>query len=185
MRHLPALIVAAGMAVPALASAHVVFTQTAALPGSNTVYALRIGHGCSGAATTALRVEIPEGIAAKPQAKAGWTVTVERTPLKTPVKGEGGKMVMDRVSAITWTGNLPDDQFDDFGLMLKLPATTGPVYFPAHQTCVTGHADWTDIPAASQAWHDVAHPAPVLNLAPEDGGNASAMGGKDMSHMDH
>lgn len=182
------LLVATFFALPFPAAAHVAFTETNAQPGSNYVGALRIGHGCDGAATTSLRVEIPDGVtSAKAQAKPGWTITVERTPLAQPVKGEGGKTVTDRVSAIIWTGNLPNDEFDDFGLMLKLPATTGPLYFPATQTCATGSADWKDVPAATQAWHDVPHPAPVLNLAPDDAssGDSMAMPGMDMSHMDH
>lgn len=180
------LIAAILLGLPALASAHVTFTQTTATPGSSYVGALRISHGCDGAATTSLKVEIPESVtSAKPQAKAGWTITVDRSPLAQPVKGEGGKMVTDRVSAITWTGNLPNDQFDDFGLMLKLPAATGPLYFTATQTCATGNAVWKDIPAANQAWHDVPHPAPMLNLTPDDAGSSDGMTGMDMTHMDH
>ena len=115
------------------------FTQTAAVPGANAVYALRIGHGCGGSATASLRVEIPEGVmAARPEAKPGWTISVEHTPLKTPVPGEGGKMQTDRVSAITWTGTLPDDEFDDFPVELKLPKTSGALYFPATQVCQAG-----------------------------------------------
>ncbi len=166
--------------LPLQAQAHVMFTQTAAQPGANAVYALRIGHGCGGSATASLRVEIPEGVmAARPEAKPGWTITVEHTPLKTPVSGEGGKMQTDRVSAITWTGTLPDDEFDDFPVELKLPKTSGALYFPATQVCQAGRADWRDVPVAGQK---VAHPAPVLVLG--DGMAAMAdMPGMDMGGM--
>ena len=170
------------LAPPAAASAHVVFADAKAAAGSTVVSALRIGHGCNGSATVSLRVEIPDSVmAARPQAKPGWTIAIERTPLKTPMPGEGGKMQTDRVSAITWTGDLPDDEFDDFVMQVKLPKAAGPVYFPATQVCRSGRADWRDIPVAGQA---SAHPAPVLMLT--DGMAAMPdMPGMDMSHMGH
>jgi len=172
----------AALTLPAAASAHVVFANGQAVAGSTFVSALRIGHGCSGSATVSLRVEIPEGVtAARPEAKPGWTITVERTPLKTPVPGEGGKMQTDRVSAITWTGNLADDEFDDFPMQLKLPKASGPLYFPATQVCQAGRADWRDVPSSGQK---VAHPAPVLMLT-DSTADMPDMPGMDMSHMGH
>ncbi len=168
------------LATPAAASAHVMFANARAPAGSNVVGALRVTHGCAGSATVSLRVEIPEGVTgARPQAKPGWTITVERTALKTPVPGEGGKMQTERVSAITWTGALPDDEFDDFAMSLKLPRAAGPLYFPAIQVCQAGRAEWKDIPAAGQA---SAHPAPVLTLTAD---GMAGMAGMDMNPMAH
>ncbi len=182
MKPLIILAAAAVLAVPAIATAHVMFANAQATAGTSYVGSLRVTHGCGGSATTALCVEIPESVTgAKPQAKPGWTIQVERVPLKTPVPGEGGKMQTTRVSAITWTGSLPDEEFDDFVVQLKLPKMAGEVYFPAVQTCQTGQTQWRDIPAAGQAWHDVAHPAPVLTLT--DG--MAGMSGMDMGGMAH
>jgi uncharacterized protein YcnI len=162
------------LATPALASAHVAFVAADVQPGAKAVENLRVSHGCDGSATTSLRVEIPENVtSAKPQAKPGWTITVEHAQLKTPIKAEGGKTVTDRVSAITWTGRLPDDEFDDFAVLLTLPKDAPAVYFPATQTCEKGAASWSDIPAAGQV--KLAHPAPVIDLTPHN------MGGMDMS----
>jgi len=158
------ILAAVFLCVPAVASAHIVFANSEATAGGTITSALRVGHGCAGSPTVSLRVEIPEGVAAKPQAKAGWTIAIERAPLKTPVAGEGGKMQTDRVSAITWTGTLPDDEYDDFAVQLKLPKTGGQVYFPVVQTCQVGRAEWKEIPAAGQSWHEMKHPAPVLNV---------------------
>ena len=168
------------LVLPVAASAHIMFVPGQAAAGSTFVGALRVGHGCSGSATVSLRVEIPEDVSgARPQAKPGWTIAIERTPLKTPMPGEGGKMQTDRVSAITWTGNLADDEFDDFAVQLKLPKASGPLYFPATQVCQAGRADWRDVPVAGQK---VAHPAPELMLT--DGRvNMPDMPGMDMSHM--
>jgi hypothetical protein len=147
------------------AHAHAVVSPDKAAPGGYYAGQLRISHGCNGSPTVAVRVEIPAGVtSARPQPKTGWTVKIEREPLAEPVKGEGGQVIRDRVKAITWSGNLPDDMFENFGLMLKLPAVAGPLYLPTVQTCKVGANRWTDIPAPGAAWNSVANPAPVLTL---------------------
>lgn len=164
---------------PALA--HVTLADAKAAPGAYFVSAFRIGHGCAGSATTALKIELPDAIIqARPQPKAGWTLEIERAPLSPPRPGEGGKPVTERVKSITWRGGpLPDDQFDAFGFMAKLPSQPGKLYFPAIQTCVQGEARWTDVPGPSGA--RLAHPAPMLEVT---GADADAMPGMDMSGMD-
>ncbi len=153
------------------AAAHIVLAEPSAPAGSYHAAFFRVSHGCDGSATVALRVELPAAIAiAKPQPKPGWTLAVEHAPLTTPVMAEG-KPVRKRVSAVTWTGRLADDQFDQFGVMLKLPAAAGPLYFPTIQRCERGETRWTTIPAPGQEWHSVPHPAPVLDVraGPDDG----------------
>ena len=121
--------VAAGIAVfiagTGVASAHMGVDLHGATPtaGSGSTIFLRPGHGCDGDATNALTVNIPAGVTGvKAQQKAGWKVTA------TPTQ-------------ITWSrGDLPDDQFDDFGIKLtwpKLPAgvASQKFYFQSVQTC--------------------------------------------------
>jgi uncharacterized protein YcnI len=146
------------------ATAHVMLSQPEA-PASSTYTAdFRVTHGCAGSATTALRVEIPADVTgARPQPKPGWTLTIEHQPLAKPVAGDGGRVITERVSAVTWSGgSLPDDEWDAFGLSAKLPARTGPLSFPAVQTCEHGEARWTDAPAAGHP----PHPAPTVTLTP-------------------
>jgi hypothetical protein len=120
---------AAGTAVfvagSGVASAHMGVDLHGATPtaGSGSTIFLRPGHGCDGDATNALTVNIPTGVTnVKAQQKAGWKVTASPTQ-------------------ITWSGgNLPDDQFDDFGLKLTWPSlpagvTSQKFYFQAVQTC--------------------------------------------------
>jgi len=146
------------------ASAHVVLTQTEAEAQSYYVATFRIGHGCDASPTVAFRVEIPVGVLiARPQPKPGWEVVIEREPMREPVPSEG-RPLTERVSAITWRGRLPADQFDEFAVMVKLPNMEGPLYFPSVQSCEQGVRAWTQIPAAGQAWHDVESPAPMVNL---------------------
>lgn len=151
-------------ALPAAAAAHVTFAPGSFTPGQAYVGALRVSHGCEGAATTGLRLEIPAGVTtAKPQAKPGWTITTESVPLDKPYVNGRGKTVSDRVSAVTWSGGtLPDDEFDDFTVMLTMPDGAQPVYFAAVQTCGATQVEWKDVPAAGQSPHDLKSPAPVL-----------------------
>lgn len=147
------------------AGAHVVFADREAQAGGYYAGFLRIAHGCGASPTRSVRVEIPESvISARPQPKPGWTLAVERQPLKPAVTGEGGALVTERVSAITWTGELPADQFDQFGIMMKLPATAGPLFFRTTQRCASGSNDWVNIPVSPAAWHMTAMPAPMLML---------------------
>jgi len=168
----PLISAAAGAAalIAAPAGAHVVLNPGQAAPGAYYAGAFRVSHGCSGSPTVALKVTIPAGVVtAKPRPKEGWTLTIEREPLAQPVTGEGGQTIRERVKAVTWRGRLPDDEFDEFGLMLKLPDAAGPLYFPAVQTCETGETRWVEIPAPGAA--RPATPAPVLEVTPAAGGH--------------
>lgn len=138
---------------PGLAQAHVVARADQTVAGSYSAVSFRLGHGCKGgAATVALKVTMPEGLgSARPQPKAGWTIEIEKSG--------------DRVAAITWKGRLPDDQFDDFAVLVKLPAAPGPIYFPAVQTCEAGESAWDQIPAAPDMT-GLERPAPVVTVIP-------------------
>lgn len=142
------------------ARAHVVVDAPSARAGAYHVLFFRVGHGCDGSPTTALRIEIPESIqAAKPQPKPGWALTIERTPLAAP-RVDHGKALTDRVAAITWSGRLEDAQWDQFGLQLKLPDAAGPIAFPVVQTCDSVAVRWDGATPS--------RPAPVLDVEPVD-----------------
>lgn len=151
------------LALPAAACAHITFAEPRAAAGAYHAAFLRVSHGCGGAATTMIRVEIPAGIdSARPQPKPGWTLSIERQPLAHALRSESGAAVTERISAVTWSGALPADQFDQFGLMLKLPAVAGPLYFPTVQRCTSGVNAWVNRPAGPEAWHATPMPAPML-----------------------
>ena len=114
---------------------------------------VRVPHGCDGAATDTIKVQIPAGFTSvKAQAKAGWQVAT--------VKADG-----TNVSEVIWSGgSLPDTQFDDFGISVKFPKTSGVHYVPVVQLCGASSAEWTQIPAAGQDSHALKHPAPSVNV---------------------
>ncbi len=147
------------------AQAHVVFADTEAAPNSYFATSMRVSHGCGNSPTRSVRVEIPEGVnIARPQPKPGWRLRIERMPLATPIQSEAGHQITERVTAITWTGNLPADQFEQFGIMMRLPDRVGRLHFPVVQTCASGEQRWEQIAAEGAAWGSVPRPAPVLTL---------------------
>lgn len=171
MRRVLICALAFASALAPAASAHVVFAEPEATPNSYYAGFLRIGHGCGDSPTRSVRVEIPDGVMiARPQPKPGWTLSVEGERLAEPVRSEGDNVLTERVTAITWTGDLPADQFDVFGIMMRLPDRTGPLYFPVIQTCANGEQRWEQTPADGAAWNSVARPPAMLTLRvrPED-----------------
>ena len=161
LRGRTAAAVAASLAatLPASALAHVSLSPAQAPAGAHQALRFQLGHGCDDAATTALRIEIPEGVdMARPQPKPGWRLRIDR-------QGE-------RVVAVTWSGRLPADQFDDFGLLIKTPATPATLYFPAVQSCGPVQQQWIEQPEADPG-ERLSHPAPRLTVGAPAGGVAA------------
>ena len=114
-----------------LAHAHIVLTEPKAVAGSYYKATLRVGHGCHGSATSGLTVQVPAGFqGAKPQPKFGWTVATRQAKLATPYNSHG-KTVTEDVVTLHWAASqdaaLPDDQFDEFAFMGRLPDQAGPM----------------------------------------------------------
>jgi uncharacterized protein YcnI len=170
----------AGLALlPALARAHTVADPDQGAAGAYLRTAFRITHGCKGSPTTAVTIRLPDGVVlAKPMPKPGWTVELKTQPLKTPVDSGHGFKVREAVTEVTWRGGrLENAQFDEFVVMLRLPdlpegKTSETIYFPTVQACEKGENNWTGIPAAGQAWHDLHEPAPFVRINKGAGGHA-------------
>ena len=157
-----ALLLAAGTA-----HAHVTANPNEAPADSYFRTAFRVGHGCAGAATTAVRVKIPDGVlAVKPQVKPGWSIEIKMRKLEKPAELGHGRTVSETVDEIAWRGGpLPDAHFDEFGLSMRLPAQAGnTLYFPFVQECEQGVHRWIEIPAQGQKWDDLREPAPFIRL---------------------
>jgi uncharacterized protein YcnI len=167
---LPILAALGALAAAAPALAHVTLDPAAAPAGSYVRAALRVPHGCAGAATTRIAVQLPEGVySAKPMPKPGWRLTIERRRLAEAVRSPHGREVEEEVAGIAWEGGpLPDEQYEEFVLMLQAPDEPGgTLYLPVIQTCEGGRTDaWAERPAPGQHAHDLARPAPALRLVP-------------------
>jgi periplasmic copper chaperone A len=159
-------IVLAGLTVASPAIAHIVLAVREAPAGSYYKATFRVPHGCDGSPTVAISVELPPGIVvAKPAAKPGWTLEIEKERLARPVVNEGHELT-ERVRLVRWQGgHLPDDEYDEFSLMVRLPPRQGPLYFPVTQRCEKGETAWVERPTEGAA--RPLHPAPsVLLTAP-------------------
>src|SRR5690606_7717950 len=101
---------------------------------------LRVSHGCEGSDTVEVRVQLPPGtVSAKPQAKPGWDVSLKTGKLAAPVPMGHGKMTDMQIESITWRGHLAADQYDTFGILMKLPDAPGEtLWFPVTQICEEG-----------------------------------------------
>ncbi|WP_245257023.1 MULTISPECIES: YcnI family protein [unclassified Nitrobacter] len=161
-----AIAAAAAMVSCSAALAHVTVQPADAPADSYAHLTFTVPHGCNGSATTALRIKLPEGIlSAKPQMKPGWNVEIKSRKLKAPAQGPHGKTITDVVDEVVWRGGpLPDNLYDTFGLVVRLPDRAGQsLYFPAVQECEQGSQRWTEIPQAGQA-DKPRTPAPVVRL---------------------
>lgn len=162
------IVVAATLA--ASAQAHVTLETPAAPVASYYKAVFRVPHGCAGSATTQVAIKIPDGfIAVKPQPKPGWQLATTRGAYDSAYTLHGSA-VDEGVRTVTWSGGrLPDDQFDEFGLMGYLVpalAAGSALYFPVVQTCEDGVVRWIQVPQAGESWGDLPTPAPALRLLP-------------------
>lgn len=152
--------------ISAPAFAHVTANPNTATAGKYFEAGFRVSHGCDGSPTTSVTISLPAGmVSVKPQYKPGWTITIEKSKLDKPVPAGHGKMASEQFDTITWSGaSLPDDQYDTFGLLMKLPEDAGILWFPVMQVCKDGVEEWKNVPANVDAWHDTDHPAPFIRL---------------------
>lgn len=158
------LFVAALLAAP-LAQAHVHLEQKTATAGAFQKLTVRVPHGCAGSATNGVTVLIPEGvISAKPMPKAGWNIATVDAKLAAPVLLHGVTLT-SVVREVSWKGGpLPDAQYDEFNLQVKMPDAAGKYYFKVLQLCDKGRSDWVDVPATPGAAMKFA--APMVDVVP-------------------
>jgi uncharacterized protein YcnI len=142
------------IATIATASAHVQVSSDDAARGGYATISFQVpNESTTGAATTALTLDLPSVSAVRTETKPGWAVTIDR---------DG-----DKVRSVTWTaapnGGIPADQFDVFRIAAKLPDADS-VSFPATQTYADGAVvKWDQ--STAPGGHEPDHPAPTLMLA--------------------
>lgn len=158
------------------ASAHVTLESGEAALGSTYKAVFRVPHGCEGAPTNVVRVQIPEGvISVKPMPKAGWTLEKVKGKYEKTYDYYGTPMG-EGVKEIVWKGgSLADDEYDEFILrgMLAGDFKVGEMlYFPVVQECPDGKAErWIEVPAAGQSSDDLESPAPGIKILEKSGGH--------------
>ena len=154
-----------------IAVAHIALAEPTAMAGSYYKATLRVGHGCNGSPTRGLVVQIPAGFqSAKPQPKIGWTLTTHTAQLAKPYSSHG-KTVTEDVVTLRWMAKdketaLPDDQFDEFAFMGRVPDSVGPLWIKVLQLCESGQNDWSEMPAHGTSTKGLKSPAALLEVQP-------------------
>lgn len=149
--------------------AHVTLQDPAAAAATSYRAVLRVGHGCEGAPTVALRVTIPAGFnGAQPMVKPGWKVSTVVGKLAEPYVAHGTTFT-EGVQEIAWTANtpadaLPDAYYDEFVLRGTTPKKPGPLWFKVEQLCEKGANRWTDVPATGTSTKGLKMPAALLEV---------------------
>lgn len=168
---IPILLAAASLATVAAAPAalaHVLLERREAPAGAAYKAVLVVPHGCAGAATTAIRVTVPEGVfAVKPQPKPGWQLAVTTAPYARAYTSHG-REVREGVREIAWTGGrLDDGHYDEFVFVGQIDgAVSGTLHFPVVQTCEGTEARWTEVPRPGER---AQQPAPALSVIAASG----------------
>ena len=151
------------------AAAHVTLDLAEAPADSYVRLAIRVPHGCAGAATTAIRLQVPPGLASvRPAPKPGWTLSIVPGEPVAAAAGNGGHGAGPSAREIAWRGGpLPDDQYDEFLLMVRTPAAPGEtLVFPFVQECEGSAANrWIERQEAGRP--EPRWPAYRLRLVPK------------------
>jgi uncharacterized protein YcnI len=171
-RRLPAAALAGATAVLVLApaaAAHVTIQPKTSEPGGYAKEAFRVPNERDNASTLQVEVAFPAdhplaSVAVQPV--PGWTATVHKQKLATPLKTDDGE-VTEAVSSIVWKGGrIEPGQFQEFPVSLgPLPTNTHSLVFKTLQTYSDGTVvRWIDVP--QQGAPEPEHPAPVLTVQP-------------------
>ena len=153
------------------ALAHVSLETREAPIGASYKAVFRVPHGCKGAATTKVRVQIPEGvIAVKPMPKPGWQLETVKGQYAKGYPYYHGATLTEGVKEVAWSGGkLLDEHYDEFVLQGYLAPDLKPetmLYFPVVQECEQGVERWIEIPEAGKSASDLERPAAGLKLLP-------------------
>lgn len=164
-RRIGTFLVAAGVFCSATAEAHIEVGSGPAVAGSTSEVAFNVGHGCSGADTYRVTIEIPAGVSSV-----------------RPMRSDFGKPTVEKdlagtVTAVSWQKALTDALDADvafYKLVVRLKTPNQPftsLYFAIHQTCRAADGtltttDWVGLPTTPVPDGGTVEPAAALNLVP-------------------
>ena len=164
------------------ASAHVTLDPDTAEAGGFTIVHFQVPNESDTASTVKVEIAMPEGVilpTVLAEPVAGWDVSVQTTPLETPIETDDGT-VTEAVSVVTFEGGeIKPGEFQLFNLEVgPLPDAAGTtLLFPTVQTYSDGQeVRWVDV--TQQGQPEPEHPAPHLDLvsatAPVDAPSSSS-----------
>ena len=167
------------------AFAHITLATGEARASTYYKAVFQVPHGCDGAATQSIRIQIPEGvIGVKPMPKPGWTLNVTRGAYAKSYQSHG-KTVTEGPKEVVWSdGSLSDDNYDEFvftSFITDFPSGQA-IAFPTTQQCAKGEVRWDQIASEGQNPHSLKSPAPLLRIVAD---TTVAQAQMDHGGMDH
>ena len=170
--------VAAILALPGIAQAHVTVQPGTVEGGGFSVVAFRVPNERDDASTTQLRVTLPKDQpigSVQTTPVPGWKVSTATRHLDKPIE-MFGEQLDTVVSEVTWTataGGIRPGQFQDFNLSLGQLPESGDLVFNTLQTYSSGEkVNWNQVSADPSV--EPEHPAPILTITPAAAGEGSA-----------
>jgi uncharacterized protein YcnI len=126
--------VIAVLLLPAVAFAHVVVTPSQVGVAERAIFSVSVPNE-KRVAVTSIKLNIPKGVDdVLPTTTSGWTITTSSNH--------------DNVKAVTWTGNIPVGQREDFTFSAQAPAAATNLSWKAYQTYADGTVvRWEQNPA--------------------------------------
>jgi uncharacterized protein YcnI len=174
--------VAAILALPGVAQAHVTVQPGTAEGGGFSVVAFRVPNERDNASTTQVRVTLPEDQpigSVQTTPVPGWKITTTTRHLDQPIE-MFGEQLDAVVSEVNWTataGGIRPGQFQDFDLSLGQLPESGELVFNALQTYSNGEkVNWNQVSADPSV--EPEHPAPTLTIRPAAAENGSGSTGQ-------
>jgi uncharacterized protein len=150
------------------AGAHVTLNPREAPKGGRARFDIRVPNERPDASTVKLEVQMPQEHAfptVRVQPVPGWTYTIARKKLPTPIGQEEGADIEEAVASITWEGGeIKPDEFVEFPISMgPLPENADRLLFKAIQTYSNGEVvRWIEVPEAGKP--EPEHPAPAVKL---------------------
>jgi uncharacterized protein len=153
------------------ASAHVKVSGVDVTRGGYGLLTFRVPSESDTASTTRLAITFPSdtpltSVSTKP--KPGWTATIVKKRLATPLTDDDGNKVTQYVAEVDFTADAPDTgipagYFDTFDLEAGALPDKPEISFPTLQTYSDGSTvNWNEHSADGKSEPD--HPAPTLEL---------------------
>ncbi|MGK2931460.1 MAG: YcnI family copper-binding membrane protein [Solirubrobacterales bacterium] len=159
------IVVLAGLALPASATAHVTVSPTEAPAEGYAMLYLTVPHGCEEAPTTSVSVRMPDQvISATPGVVPGWKIKAVEGKLPNPAE-QHGETITEGVRQVTWTGGpLDPEQLEQFPLSVAFAGAEGDAAeFKVVQGCAGG-AETAWIQSTPASGEEPEHPAPTVTL---------------------
>jgi uncharacterized protein YcnI len=169
--------VAAMLALPGLAQAHVTVQPESVEGGDFSVVSFRVPNERDDASTTQVKVTLPTDQpigSVQTTPVYGWKITTKTRQLDKPIE-MFGEQLNTVVSEVTWTATgdgIRPGQFQDFNVSLGQLPEAGQLVFNALQTYSSGEkVNWNQV--STDPAVEPEHPAPILTITPAAAGGGS------------